>query len=102
MDNWIKKSSQVWKLVIAFFMCLVSVILFAVFFIVKPLNDTIYLSLLFSAIGSAFGMLVFFILIKCPCCKRSVAYYFIRNSSVQNWLIDFINIGSCPICKSKF
>ena len=102
MDNWIKKSNQTWKVVLAFFMALISVTLFSVFFIVKPVNDSIYLSVLFSAIGSAFGILVFLILIKCPFCRRSVAYYFIRNSSAQDWLMDFIHIGSCPICKNKF
>lgn len=102
MGNWIKKSSQTWKLMVSLIMCLVSAILFTVFFIVKPLNYSIYFSLLFNAIGSAFGMLVFFVSIKCPNCKQSVAYYLIRNSRVQDWLMEFINIGSCPICKSKF
>lgn len=102
MNNWIKKSSQTWKLLAALFMCLVSLILFAVFIVLKPNNDTVYLYLLFSAISSAFGMLAFFMLIKCPHCRRSVAFYLIKHSSVQDWLIDFINIGSCPICNSKF
>ena len=102
MDNWINKSRQNWKLVIASVMCLISIILFAVFFIIKPLNNTIYLSLLFIAIGSAFCMLFCFIWIKCPYCKRSVAYYLIRHSSMQDWLMKFINIESCPMCNSKF
>jgi hypothetical protein len=102
MEHWIKKTSQAWKLIVALFMCLLSAVLFLIFFIVKPMNDTIYLSLLFSAMGSAFGMFGFFMLIKCPHCKRSVAYYLVRNSHLQDWLVEFFNIGTCPICKNKF
>jgi uncharacterized membrane protein len=99
MDNWIKKSGQTWKIIIALCMALVSCILFGIVFTSKSF-DTFYLS--YAAMFFALCMLFFLISIKCPYCKKSVAWFFIKNGPFNSWLSDFIHADKCPICKKKF
>ena len=99
MNNWIKKSKQTWKIIIAIFMAAVSCIAFSIIFTIKSF-DTFYLSDV--AMFFVFGMLFFIISIRCPYCKKSVAWFFVRNSNFSSWLSDFLNANRCPICKHKF
>ena len=80
-------------------MAIVSCLMFGIVFTIKSF-DTFYLS--YAAMFFAFGTLFFLISVKCPYCKKSVAWFYIKNGDFSNWFNDFFNSDRCPICKKKF
>ncbi len=98
MDNWIARTHQIWKLIIGFSMILA----FGVFFLLLR-NKTYFYDFNFDIIATLTGAIGFFFLtlIRCPFCKKSVCWFFMKNKNMASWFHCLISTNHCPICKKE-
>ncbi len=95
MNNWIGRTGQSWKLWVALFMAILACISFSLLTRINSLYIS-YLAMVFSL-----GAFIAFVTIRCPFCKKSVSWFYMKNRLFNNWFQSFFRISNCPICSRK-
>ena len=107
-DTFLEKTGQTWKLWFLTIIGCLELILFVLVIssIVSPENyilakygiGELETRTAFLIISLVFLYGLFFF-VKCPQCKKRLLYKIIKESGVNDWIVEAIKFKQCPYCK---
>ncbi|MCM3906298.1 MAG: hypothetical protein ND866_31815, partial [Pyrinomonadaceae bacterium] len=104
-SSWLAQTKQSWKVWI-FFLLMMLVLSLFVLFVWRVNNrhatsslipDEIALSLSFVMLG-ILSLGWFWLSVKCPKCRKSVAGHIMKTAPASTWLTTLIALKECPAC----
>ncbi len=95
MNNWISRTGQSCKLWAASLMAILTCVLLSL------LTRTEYLYTPIFAVSFGAISFLLFITLRCPFCKKSICWFFMKNKNMSSWFHSLISTDHCPMCKKE-